>query len=244
MRILKAIYTAYCFLIFLVLFLILQPLFIIPILFKKQFKLVGLANRLWAQWWSLLVIMPYTIEQRTKLDKRKQYIFCPNHFSYLDIYSMSLNPHDSIFVGKSDMESVPLFGFMYRNLHITVDRTKLRSRSQSIQDSLKAIDDGKSLMIFPEGGIISKNIPEMATFKDGAFRIAIEKQIEIVPVTIPYNWIVLHPDKLLMGWRSTKLIFHEPIATTGLSLENVSALKKKTFSIIEEELQRQLNHEN
>ena len=240
MRIFKAIYTLHCFLIFLILFLVLQPLFIIPIIFTKQFKLIGLANRLWAQWWSVLVIMPYRMELRAKLDTRKQYIFCPNHFSYLDIYSMSLNPHDSIFVGNSDMESVPLFGFMYRNLHITVDRTKLKSRSQSIQNSLKAIDDGKSLMIFPEGGIISKNIPQMATFKDGAFRIAIEKQIEIVPVTIPYNWIVLHPDKLLMGWRTTKVIFHEPISTEGLALENVAELKNKTFSIIEEELQRHL----
>lgn len=241
MKIFKAIYTAHCFIIFLLLFLILQPLFIIPIIFKKHFRLVGLANRLWAQWWSVLVIMPYRIEQRAKLDKHKQYIFCPNHFSYLDIYSMSLNPHDSIFVGKSDMESVPLFGFMYRNLHITVDRTKLKSRSQSIQDALQAIDDGKSLMIFPEGGIVSKNIPQMATFKDGAFRIAIEKQIEIVPVTIPFNWIVLHPDKLQMNWRPTKLIFHEPISTQGLTLEHVAELKNKTFSIIEEELQRQLN---
>ncbi len=244
MKFFRAIYTAHCFLIFLLLFLILQPLFIIPILFKKQFRLVGLANRLWAQWWSVLVMLPYRIEKRAKLDKRKQYIFCPNHFSYMDIYSMSLNPHDSIFVGKSDMLSVPLFGFMYKHLHITVDRTKLKSRSQSIQDSLQAIDDGKSLMIFPEGGIISNNIPKMASFKDGAFRIAIEKQIEIVPVTIPYNWIVLHPDRLLMRWRPTKLIFHEPVATTGLTLEHVSTLKKKVFSIIEVELISQLKNEN
>src|SRR6185503_5315375 len=99
----------------------------------------------------------------------RQYIFCPNHFSYLDIAAMGLNSHDSIFVGKNDMENIPLFGFMYRSLHITVDRTKLKSRYSSMLRTFGALDEGKSLVIFPEGGIMTEKDPVMSKFKDGAF---------------------------------------------------------------------------
>ena len=76
---------------------------------------------------------------------------------------------------------------------------------------MEAIDEGKNLVIFPEGGIITLKDPVMAKFKDGAFRVAIEKQIAIVPVTIPFNWIILPPDEFLLRWHPLKVIFHEPI---------------------------------
>jgi 1-acyl-sn-glycerol-3-phosphate acyltransferase len=80
----------------------------------------------------------------------------------------------------------------------------------------------------------------MGEFKDGAFRAAIEKQIPIVPVTIPYNWIILPADQFLLRWHPLKVIFHEPIETTGLTLQDVDALKEKVFRIIDEELKRNL----
>jgi len=133
---------------------------------------------------------------------------------------------------------------MYRKLHITVDRTRLKSRYESLKRSMEAIDEGKNLVIFPEGGIITKKDPVMAEFKDGAFRIAIEKQIAIVPVTIPYNWIILPPDEFLLRWHPLKVIFHEPIETAGLTLKDTEMLKQKLFAIIDDELKRQLQNEN
>ncbi len=85
------------------------------------------------------------------------------------------------------MEGIPFFGYMYKKLHITVDRSKLKSRYTTLKRSMEAIDHGKSLVIFPEGGIITEREPVLSRFKDGAFRIAIDKQIPIVPVSIPYN---------------------------------------------------------
>lgn len=135
------------------------------------------------------------------------------------------------------MESIPLFGFMYRKLHITVDRSSLKSRVNTIIRSLQAIDEGKSLMIFPEGGIITKHPPHMVKFKDGAFRVAIEKQIPIVPVTIPYNWIILQDHPVMLLTRGLmKVIFHEPIETSGYTMERINELKDKVFAVINQEL--------
>jgi 1-acyl-sn-glycerol-3-phosphate acyltransferase len=236
---LRYLHSLYAFLIFCIVFLLLFPFFLIPIAFPRFHFLVGTLNRVWAYVTFTIALVPFKLEYETKLDTKQQYIFCPNHFSYLDIASMGFNPISSIFVGKSDMESLPMFGFMYRKLHITVDRASLSSKYNALKRSLLAIDEGKSLVIFPEGGMISHNPPQMTRFKDGPFRIAIEKQIAIVPVTIPNNWILL-PDKnpFLLHWGVMKVMFHAPIETKGMTLQHVDALKEKTFQVIDNQLKK------
>jgi 1-acyl-sn-glycerol-3-phosphate acyltransferase len=246
MRFLRAIHTGYGLVIFTLLFILLFPLLLIPILFPSLFRLTGWINRWWARLLFTLVFLPFKVERRSHISREKQFIFCPNHFSYLDIPTLGLNPHNTIFVGKSEMENIPFFGYMYRKLHITVNRASLKSKVHTIKRSLEAIDEGKSLVIFPEGGIVTEKEPVMARFKDGAFRVAIEKQIPIVPVTIPYNWIILPPNEFLLRWHPIKVVFHEPVTTAGLTLDDIDSLKKKVIQIIDAELQKHLkpDHEN
>jgi len=240
MKILRALYTGYGVVVFATLFFLLFPFFLIPIFFPGQFRLIGILNRWWARLLFSFIAIPFRVEYRSRPDPKKQYIFCSNHFSYLDIPTLGLAPNNSVFVGKTGIESIPVFGYMYGKLHITVDRSKLKSRYASLKRSLEAIDEGKSLVIFPEGGIITLKDPAMSKFKDGAFRVAIEKQIAIVPVTIPYNWIILPPDQFLLRWHPLKVIFHEPLETKGLTLKDVDVLKQKLFSVIDNELNRHL----
>ncbi len=235
----RTLHTFYSVFVFAVLFVVLFPFLLIPILFPSQFKWTGIINRWWAKLLFTFIFIPFEIEERAPLDRKRNYIFCPNHFSYLDIPTMGLNPVNTVFVGKNAMEKIPLFGFMYRRLHITVNRLSLRSRGQTLIASMKAIDEGKSLVIYPEGGITTLRPPAMVAFKDGAFRTAIEKQIAIVPVTIPHNWKILpdkHPLRLRLG--KVKVIFHEPVETKGLTLENLKEVKDKVFSIIASELHK------
>jgi 1-acyl-sn-glycerol-3-phosphate acyltransferase len=242
MKILRTVHTAYGFFIFILLLILLFPLLLIPIIFPAQFKWTGIINRWWAKLLFVFVFLPYEVESRSKLDPNKTYIFCPNHFSYLDIPAMGLNPVNAIFVGKNDMERVPLFGFMYRKLHLTVDRGSFRSRGNTVLNSFKAIDDGKSLVIYPEGGIATLHPPQVSPFKDGAFRTAIEKQISVVPVTIPFNWIILPDQKpLRLSRGNVKVIFHEPIETKGMTIMEVKKLKDEVYSVIASELEKQ-NH--
>lgn len=239
-RWLRRLHTFYGAIVFGILFLLFfLPLFI-PILFPKKFRLVGKLNRWWARLLFILIGIPFRVQYREPLNPAKQYIFCPNHTSYLDIPTLGLNHHDAVFVGKNELAKVPLFGYMYRKLHITVDRSKLKSRYITLVQTLRAIDEGKSLVIFPEGGIVSRYPPALADFKDGAFRAAIEKQIPIVPVTIPFNWIILPDNEFVLHWKVLKVIFHEPIDTSVYTLEDVRLLKARVKSVIENELHRHL----
>lgn len=239
MRLLRWIHTVYGLIVFGAVFLLLFPFLMIPVAFPRAFKLVGIINRWWAKLILIFSFLPFRIDVRGKLHKHRQYIFCPNHFSYLDIPTMGLNPINALFVGKNDMEKIPLFGFMYRKLHITVNRSKLKSRFETMVKTMQALDEGKSLVIYPEGGIISTTPPEMATFKDGAFRAAIEKQIPIVPVTIPHNWIILPDGEFLVHWGVITVIFHEPIETTGLTLNDIGRIKELVRNTIASELVKQ-----
>jgi len=239
MTLLRKIYTAYALVIFSLLFVLLFPFFLVPIIFPRRFTWVGILNRIWAKVLFTLCFLPYTVEHRARLSRTRQYIFCPNHFSYLDIPTMGLTPVNTVFVGKNEMENIPLFGFMYRRLHITVDRSRVMSRATTFMRTIEALDDGKSLVIYPEAGIISRNPPEMAPFKDGAFRAAIEKQIPVVPVTIPFNWIILPDGPVLLRPGRVKVIFHEPIETKELDAGSVAQLRVKVRDIIETELRRQ-----
>lgn len=242
MKILRLLYSRYCFLQFILLFLLLLPFFLIAVQRKQWHYYAYWLNRIWAKAFYALCFFSIKVEYRAPLDKTRQYVFCPNHTSFLDIPIMGFTPIYFVFVGKSSIAKVPLFGYMYRKLHITVNRKKLRSRYDALERSKQAIDDGKSLVIFPEGGIVTTSPPKMGRFKDGPFRIAIEKQIPIIPVTIPYNWIILPDDgKMLVTWRRSKLIYHEPIETVGMTLEDIDRLKEKVYHIIDKELKKEFS---
>ncbi len=237
MRWFRIFHTAYGFGIFLLLFLLLFPFLLIPIAFPTHFHLVGIINRWWAKGLFIFTFLPYRVVCKAPLSKSKQYVFCPNHFSYLDIPTMGLNPINTIFVGKNDMEKIPLFGFMYRKLHLTVNRQSLKSRSTTLLASMKALDEGKSLVIYPEGGIVTQHPPRMVHFKDGAFRAAIEKQVAVVPVSYPNNWIIL-PDlpRVLLHRGRVEVIFHQPIQTAGMGLNDISELRQRVYAVIDSEL--------
>ena len=236
MKVLRILHTIYGSLVFLILSILFFFPLLVPILFPKKFCWVGIINRYWARLTFIFNFLPYRVVCKMPLDPQRQYIFCPNHFSYLDIPTMGLNPINTIFVGKNDMGNIPVFGYMYRKLHITVDRARMRSKYDTFIKSKAALDEGKSLVIYPEGGIFTQHPPEMVRFKDGAFRLAIEKQIPIVPVTIPNNWIILPGDEFLVRLGKVKVIFHEPIETSQLTLADTEHLKKQVFTIIHDEL--------
>lgn len=239
MSILQTIYSRYSLFLFGFIFILMLPLFAILIHFNKRHSLVFLLHRIWAWCYYTFSFIPIEKIYSDKLDLKKQYIYCSNHFSYLDIPAIGINKVRPIFVGKTSLGKIPLFGYMYRNIHITLDRHKLKSRYDALGKCAKELDNGYNLVIFPEGGIVSKNQPEMAKFKDGAFRLAIEKQIPIVPITIPYNWILLPDDgKFMLNRHKNMVIFHDPIETKGLTSKDIDTLKASVYNQIDEELKR------
>ncbi|MTI30343.1 1-acyl-sn-glycerol-3-phosphate acyltransferase, partial [Cytophagales bacterium RKSG123] len=226
------LYSIYSFLVFCLVFIFLFPLFLIIIQRKKWHKYAMRLNSIWATVVFFLWGKKMEIVYEESLKKGESYVFCPNHFSFLDIATMAKTPTYFCFVGKSSIAKVPVFGYMFRKLHITVDRNDMRSRYETILKARQAIEEGFSLVMFPEGGMVTSNPPQMGRFKDGAFRVAIEKQIPVIPVTIPYNWILLPDKKIpLMRRGKTKVIYHQPITTTGMTMEDLPKLKNRTYSV-------------
>ncbi|WP_143960360.1 lysophospholipid acyltransferase family protein [Litoribacter populi] len=237
MNTLRRIYSVYGMVVFAITFLLLLPIFVITIEVPGLKKYGRMLNRVWAKFFFIMLFIRVKYQNRHHLKFSKQYIIVANHFSYLDIPALGLIPNDAVFIGKSSLGKLPLFGYMFRNLHIAVNRNSLRSRGETIFKTKEALDEGSSVVIFPEGGIIAQNPPEMGRFKDGAFKVAIEKQIPIIPVTLSYNHLILPDDgKLLLNYKNIKVVFHPPISVEGLAVKAAGELKERCYNIIQEQL--------
>lgn len=239
---LQKIYTYWCALIVISLFIGLFPFFWLFLQHKSTYFIAHFYNRIWAFMAFCGCFLPWNIIFMEKEKNTSPVIYCANHTSYADIPLLFLGINEAFtIVGKAALTKVPLFGYMFKRLYIAVNRNNRKSKFETFHDSFQAIDSGKSVVFFPEGLIPDENVPHMTSFKDGPFRIAIEKQIPIVPITIPYNWIILQ-DKipLLAKWHKAKAIFHSKIETKGMSLDHVEQLKQQTFHIIETELLKHL----
>ncbi len=106
-----------------------------------------------------------------------------NHTSMMDVMLMLLLVKDNpfVFVGKKELVKLPIFGFFYKRTCILVDRSSSKSRFAVFERAQRRINQGLSICIFPEGGVPEDESIMLDEFKDGAFRIAIEHQLPILP---------------------------------------------------------------
>jgi 1-acyl-sn-glycerol-3-phosphate acyltransferase len=225
---------------FIFVFFLIYPFFVL-FAQRESWKRYGhFMNKVWAHtvFWSCG--LRTTIHYKFKPNSKDQYIYCANHSSYLDIPTLCYAlPGYFLLMGKASLAKAPLFGYMFTSFYIAVDRGKAKSRAEAMHKSKEAIAKGYGLAIFPEGTIPRENLPKMIPFKDGAFRIAIETQVPIVPVAIMNNWKIL-PDDGSFTPRLFPMItvVCEPISTTGLTLDDVPQLKQRTYDIIDHELKQ------
>ena len=238
-KLLLRIYSTYGLVVFGGVLVLLSPLFWLASL-RPAWQHYGLLlNQFWSRAFFVLMGVPARVYGREHLAKNQLYVFTPNHFSLLDIALVGYIPKPFVFISKVSLTKIPLFGWVIRTFHIPVDRNSVRSSYQALQQSLQKIGEGKSLVMYPEGGIRTPGPPRLASFKNGPFKVAIEKQVPVVPVTIPHNGFILPNDrKLLMRPRRPLLIFHEPIPTQGMSEADIEPLKQRTHQVIEQELAR------
>ncbi len=234
-NLIRRVYSIYAGFLFVLSFILIFPILLICIWIPGWKKFGRILQRYWARVYFSLIFLPVKIEKRAKIEKGKSYIFAANHFSYLDIPMMGFIPGDVLFVGKASIRKAPLFGYYFKNLHIAVDRDRLKSRAETMKRTAESLDAGSSVIIFPEGGIFTIQPPQMIPFKNGAFRLAIEKQIAIIPVTLSYNHLILPDDgKMLLRRRSAKMILHEALVPNVTDTEGT--LKEKCFEIIQKQL--------
>ena len=180
-----------------------------------------------------------TIIRESKVKIDAPYIICPNHTSYLDILLLYLIfPKYFIFMGKQELGSVPIFNIFFKKMNILVDRKSVTGSVRALGRASEEVDKGRKVVIFPEG-TIPPSAPKMKPFKNGPFKLAIEKQIPIVPVTFINNWKFLQDGAFFKRNGRPgrpKMIVHEPIQTKGLSETDLVNLKKQVHSTIQNTL--------
>lgn len=234
----RLLYTIWCAICLVGLYLILFPIQFV-FLQRDAWKAgAHRVNAIWGHVFFALAGIPVRVTYRYRPDPKQVYVFCANHFSYIDIAVMGVViKNNYAFVGKSDVKTIPLLGYMFAKLHIQVDRNVANSRAYSLSKSIRTLQGGRSIMIFPEGGIVASHIPRMGPFKDGAFTMAIQQQVPIVPITLLTNHRILPDDgRFRMRRYPMRAIVHPPIETTGMTQQDVYALKEAAYRIIDTEL--------
>lgn len=232
---LPRIYSIYAAVIFVVSFLLIFPFILICIWIPGWKKYGRKINRYWARAYFSLIFLSVKLETKGKILPGKPYIFLANHFSYLDVAMMGFIPGDVLFVGKASISKAPLFGYYFKKLHIAVDRDRMKSRAETMRRAGIALDQGSSIILFPEGGIFTLHPPKMVPFKNGAFRLAMEKQIPVIPVTLSYNHLILpEDDQFLLYRRKAKMVFHQ--ALEPRDFDSDTSLKAACFAIIQQQL--------
>ncbi|MBF8148960.1 1-acyl-sn-glycerol-3-phosphate acyltransferase [Winogradskyella sp. F6397] len=220
--------------------IVLFPLLIISISREQWYSYFFKLARIWSKFILIGMGFGYKIKREEIPDPDKSYMFVANHTSMADIMLMLVavkNPF--VFVGKQELAKIPLFGFFYKRTCILVDRSSAKSRQAVFLRAQRRLKQGVSICIFPEGGVPEEHIL-LDEFKDGAFRLAINHQIPVVPITFydnkkrfSYTFFSGSPGRM----RAKILPF---IPTNGLEIADTKALNKTTRTIIWDELSTSL----
>ena len=167
--------------------IIMFPFLVISILREEWYPYFFIMARIWAKGILIGMGFRYKVEREQELEDKKSYMLVANHTSMIDIMLMlAIVKNPFVFVGKKELAKIPLFGFFYKRTCILVDRNSPKSRMEVYERAQKRLKQGLSICIFPEGGVPDESIV-LDEFKDGAFRLASEHQIPIVPMTFADN---------------------------------------------------------
>lgn len=172
------------------------------------------------------------------IQKHNQYVFVFNHISYMDIpvLLISLKGHPIRVLGKAEMAKIPIFGFIYKNAAIMVERGNQEKRAKSVQQLKAVIRKGISIVIAPEG-TFNMTDNALKNFYDGAFRIAIETQTPIKPMLfLDTNDRLDRKSIFTLNPGRSRTIFLDEVSVDGLNLEDVPYLREKVYGIMERKL--------
>ncbi len=243
-KILARCYAIYAVVGFFAFFLLLFPFFLLILYDKKKHHYAFYLNKIWGYFAFSWAFLPIRMTQKAPIPKGTV-IYVANHTSFLDIplIGACVDRH-IVFMGKASLTKIPIFGYMFKKLHISVERESLKSSLQSLRQGIETIKMGYSLVIFPEATMKNPEAPALGRFKDGAFKIAIQTGAPIVPVSLLDNWKILFAYQGLMYRMPARIVFHAPIPTAHLTEDDIEPLKQSVAQIIEAELISQIqNHE-
>ncbi len=240
-KIVIALWRVWFYVLILLVTLVLSPFLLVSTIRESWYTTFYKVGRLWAR--SILFGMGFytKIEREATFEKGKSYMLVSNHSSMMDIMLMyHVSPTPFVFVGKAELAKIPLFGFFYKRTSILVDRGNSRSKKEVFGQAQRRLNAGLGICIFPEGGVPSDRNIVLDSFKDGAFRLAIDHQIAIAPMTFydtkkrfSYDFFSGSPGKL-------RVKVHPFIPTKGMTQDDRKELRNQARDLILKDLESEL----
>ncbi|MDR2954068.1 MAG: 1-acyl-sn-glycerol-3-phosphate acyltransferase [Prevotella sp.] len=212
--------------------LIFLPIFILATILTAVIVMIGclIGNRkfwgyypprLWSKLACRLALCRINVIRHGKLDPDKSYVFVPNHQGAFDIFLIYGYLNQNIkWVQKQELRKIPFVGKASEIAgHVFVDQSNLKSMKETIIKAEEQLGEGSSMVIFPEGARTKTG--KMGRFKRGAFIIAKEMDLPIVPVTVNGSFDLMKIKTYLINPTKLELIIHEPLSTEDLTDENM-----------------------
>ena len=202
--------------------LIMAPILLVDTIltatFTILFSMVGLGRTmgyyipmLWARLFCALTLVKVEVHGRENIERGKSYVFVANHQGAYDIFSIyGYLGHNFRWMMKKSLEKIPLVGYSCKvSGHIMVDRSSTAGVKQTIQTAEKRLAGGMSVVVFPEGSRTPDG--KLHAFKKGAFFLATEFNLPVVPITINGSYDVMPIWANLPRWGRIVLTIHKPI---------------------------------
>jgi 1-acyl-sn-glycerol-3-phosphate acyltransferase len=219
--------------------LVMLPFLLISIIKEKWYPYFFIMARIWSKCILFGMGFYYKVEREQELEKGRSYMLVANHTSMADIMLMlAITRNPFVFVGKVELVKIPLFGFFYKRTCILVDRKSSKSRMEVFNRAQKRLQQGMSICIFPEGGVPADESVLLDEFKDGAFRLAIEHNIPIVPMTFAdnkkrFSYTFLSGSPGIMRVKVHNFITFE---STSENKKDIKELRLATWKVIHDQL--------
>lgn len=194
--------------------------------------------RFWANTFLLLCGIRHRNIYEAAHDPGHPCIFVFNHGSYMDIPIMMAAFRKQQFraLGKAEMTRVPIFGFIYKNAVVTVDRSDAAHRAKSVMTLKSVLKKNISIALAPEGTFNMSNAP-LKDFFDGAFKIAIETQTPIKPVLFLDAYDRLHYRSIFsLNPGRSRAVFLEEVPVAGFTNADTARLREIVYDKMESAL--------
>lgn len=202
-------------------------------------KFFGYYPGKWWGWFLIrLLLLPVKVEGRENMQKGQSYVFVANHQGAFDIFLIfGFLDRDIRWMMKHELGNIPIFGKACKaSKQILVDNRSVARVKKCYQEAREILKGGTSLAVFPEGARTWDG--KMRKFKKGAFMLADELQLPVVPITINGSFTVKprFKDMFFCYWGPLKLTIHEPIMPQGQGSDNINQLMTQSYAAIEKDL--------
>ncbi len=193
------------------------------------------AGSFWGMMWAKITcwFTPVIVKVRgyENIEPGRSYVVAVNHQSLFDIFILyAYLGIDFRWIMKKELRKVPFIGYASEKVgHIFLDRSSPRAAIQSLNQAKRKLADGSSVVIFPEG--TRSRSADMRPFKRGAFKLAFELELPILPVTLVGSWRIERKGFFNIVPARTAMIIHPPLDTCTYK-ERLADLIEDTHSII------------